>query len=837
MWNRSAKILEHEHEIYQAAPSTASRGVPSADLWEIYAGKALCSHLANEYSLNALQPWDLIYGQDLAQQQTQQQAMAVPRRFKPRLTMCGLKCTYYCIKNCNYSHRPEEWKKLQKKDKPLLDFAIDVALEQHQSNRFFLLENPQRSELWQNPQVIRLSQMPGVWEIVVDAGAFGATNQSGQPVAKPYKFMGNMPGMDTLLARRLLPHERQQCVPIQGRDTKHSEEYPEALCRAILRILQQYTRQQEPHRFCTKASNPFEAFPVQHPTTDLSQWDTIVQDLDRAYEHTAKRPYYIVPDTPQGRQIQDLLRMDATRIQVVANPTTRQLPLQFYDYTGRACFLIHSDDTRAEQLDEMRFPRQRFTKPVRVPVFVYGYRRLEPESAETSSITTTGVVPAVIPGLPTDVDFPGLSKDIGQEVRTSIARIHCNMGHPSKEELCRLLAHQGDVPDKVYECARKLRCATCERLRPPQQPRPSAMPRPFMGQFGDEVQMDFVYCRTLDSSTLLILGVADRATGLHQARIMPAITTCECFDQMWMRPYGIPLKVQCDPDRAFRGEFQTRLEALGCLVEHCPPEAHHVIGVIERRNALLRLILEKLIDTFAAAQADQCHTLLTATCHALNSGIHTHGRSAYQAVFGRVPRLPDSNFSDNLVLATSTPIAYQDLHDPGFKAAVIRSEALKTLHDLDVNQHLRRALTRKTRNTRVADLQPGQKCAFWRWQRRGPKKRGSWVIGTFLSWDPSHPGKQAQGGTVLVTAEQLRAAFGYEHWTPDKQDIQCLKDASKTMHEHLFDERGPEPHEEQQPLPEDQDIMAYEGEYGSPHNTSSSGIRSTEPTNCYYTYP
>ena len=70
--------------------------------------------------------------------------------------------------------------------------------------------------------------------------------------------------------------------------------------------------------------------------------------------------------------------------------------------------------------------------------------------------------PGVVPHLTTDIDFPGLNPKVPQEVRASVARLHLNMGHPSRQELARLLAYQGDVPDQVYECARKLRCATCQ---------------------------------------------------------------------------------------------------------------------------------------------------------------------------------------------------------------------------------------------------------------------------------------------------------------------------------------------------------------------------------------
>ena len=157
-------------------------------------------------------------------------------------------------------------------------------------------------------------------------------------------------------------------------------------------------------------------------------------------------------------------------------------------------------------------------KAVRFAVFTYGYPRQEEGIEEPSEEPN---LPTIIPGLPTDIGFPGISKGITQEIKSAVARLALNMGHPSKEELCRMMAHQGHIPDHAFECARKLRCATCERLRPPQQPRPSTAPKTFMGQFSDEIQMDVVFCRTLRSTTFMVLGAADRATDRN--RISPSI--------------------------------------------------------------------------------------------------------------------------------------------------------------------------------------------------------------------------------------------------------------------------------------------------------------------------
>ncbi|CAL1128378.1 unnamed protein product [Cladocopium goreaui] len=749
--------------------------------------EALSTKLAPEYDLDVLQPYDLIYGQDFTKEEVQNNIFKTLRRFRPLLTLMGLDCRHYNLFQ------------LQQGDAPLRQMAASVAEEQLKNNRYFLM----RSEVWETPEMERLIQLPGVWTVTCDSGVFGLMVH-GHHVAKPITFIGNIPGLDEQLSRRLLPEQRQQCTPIQGKLTRASQAYPEELCRTILEALRRVARELQPQRFCTRQRGVHQALPVQQPTTDLAAWDSVYQHLDAAFSQSSKRPFLIATNSEMGKYIQSLFRIDAIKIQAVASPTTRRIPSNVDEWSTRACCLFFADDDRkveVEDLDNVRFPKQKFHKTVRYAVFAYGARRELPATSEQQQPEQTEPGPAIVPGLPTDIDFPGTSQQsLSQEVKRTVARLHLNLGHPTSQELCRLLAYEGNVPDMVYQAVRHLRCATCERLKPPQKPRPSTMPSLTVGQFNDELQADICYCRTVTATTFMILGVVDRATGLHQAGILDDRNSETCFQllhDLWLRPFGLPLRLLCDPDPSFKGMFQHRVQAIGIHLDYCPPEAHHIIGMIERRNSVLRLILERLIDQFAVDIPERCQVLVSAACHAINSQIQTHGRSAYQAVFGRQPRLLDSNFNDPMILATSSS-AIRDETNPGLRADLVRNEAIKTLHNLDVSQHLRRALLRKTRKTNIADLQPGQKCAFWRWSRRGgPRKRGTWVIGRFLSWDPSHPGKQAwiRSGatTILATAEQIRAAFGFEDWAPDLQDVAALKNASTSFTDQLLDDRGPEP--------------------------------------------
>jgi hypothetical protein len=76
--------------------------------------------------------------------------------------MIELECTRYNLfnKNMNYSQRWDEWQMLQEEHQPLLDLGVDSALIQYRAGRFFLLENPLRSEVWSKPRVEELRHLP-----------------------------------------------------------------------------------------------------------------------------------------------------------------------------------------------------------------------------------------------------------------------------------------------------------------------------------------------------------------------------------------------------------------------------------------------------------------------------------------------------------------------------------------------------------------------------------------------------------------------------------------------------------------------------------------------------
>lgn len=803
---KAVQNLEAESMIYQALPTVHQRPPPCIDVFEVFSGAAKFTLRCSKFGLNALEPIDIQHGDqhDLKNEEVRNHIMKAVKKFKPWLVILGVDCRFWnqFNINMNYSQRPELLQSLQDEERPLVQFACELADFQLYHNRYFLIENPQRSQLWTLREVIELSQRPDVWIQYLDTGAFGA-QVNGHDIIKTMGFLGNIPGLEDVIGRRLSQDERSQRRPIEGALTRPSQEYPDELVDTILSFMKKIIHRLEPHRFALH-----HVLPVAQPVADLTEWDDVVQHVSKTFERANKRPFNIDPSSDLGKKICDLARMNAVRIQCAYTPTTRRIPTALAfdsEVTSRAALLEYANGRRALEVDnilELQLPKQRFDTPVAVAIFMYGTLREEPPTRPTA---TDEDAKLPLADLPTDITFPGLPSGHGINVdtRRTVARLHLNLGHPSPQELIRMVAYYGGAPSAIITCIQHLKCSTCERLKSPQQPRPATMPKFIAGQFGDEVQGDLFYVRLLTGDAIPVLGLVDKATGYHQAAVCTTRNSAETFEifvKCWFKPFGLPYKMMLDPDTAFRGDCQRQIESLGIICDFCPAEAHWMIGMVERRNSILRCILEKLIDQHASSTTDELELLLAPALHAVNSSTFTRGRTAFQAVFGRVPRLPGGLLTDETSLASS----HGALDQPDnllAKAEIIRSEAQKYLMDLNINQQLRRAILRRTRNTKYVDLSPGQPCAFWRWQKKGQRKRGGWIVAKFLSWDPSAPSKLAWlrtgNSTTLVAAEQIRAAMGFENWHPSEQDIRALKDAEKSFQEHLLeDDIGPPPPED-----------------------------------------
>lgn len=266
------------------------------------------------------------------------------------------------------------------------------------------------------------------------------------------------------------------------------------------------------------------------------------------------------------------------------------------------------------------------------------------------------------------------------------------------------------------------------------------------------------------------------------------------LSRMWLQPFGHPLVVEADDDRNFGGFFKEMIEGAGTHLLIVPAEAHWRIGTVERRNAILRTIVERMIDERAITDGTMLDYAMVAACQAINSATTTRGRSPFQAVFGKVPRFPGDHFGDERYLLVNHDFNYTE---------ELRCQALRIIAETRASHVIRQALLRKTAASRqqAQGILPGSLAAYWRWSKKGKgRKRGGYVLGRLLNHDPDQKSAWIHNGSsvVQVTYEQLRPAFGIENWTPTTQDIQILKDGAAKLQQDLWeDERGPGPSAEE----------------------------------------
>ena len=801
---RTSRVLQTERKIYDDLP--AAKDVPRIDIMEMFAGNAEITHLAPRYDLKALQPFDIKYGIDLLKKSNRDLWKQSQDKYKPLAVVVETDCNPWNIfnENLNYAgrNRMDQLQRLRAVHRPLVKLGVDACWKQIMDGNYFLMENPQGSRFWELPEVQELMVRDDVYLVRGHSGAYGGTNSNGDPIKKTYQWLTNSKELADAVSRKLDQDQLRECVPLVGEEVGLSATYPTRLCQAILRAIRSEAKKRCPQRFL-KVHEIYYQEPVQDPAAR----GEILQDTKNIFSTTTTKALNLSDTDRLYSKISQLVPWEIVRIQITRTPVVRRIPKDI-DFTHRGAAIEYHDgliEIESEPLDGLHFPRQRFKRAVAFAVLWYGYGDPLEAKEQPAAQQPDEDKPKPAPVTFSTVTFPGCPADVPQDTLAAVRRLHLNLGHPTEKELLRLLAWQGAVSKQMISAVKHMQCASCQRTKKHQQPRPSSMPVANIGQFNDNLQSDVFYCRDVLGVNHAVVGIIDQSTLLHQATRMPdtgSETMLDIFRNIWFKPYGYPLTIRVDPGAPYAKHFRDYVERRGIFLEVVPAEAHWRIGLIERRNAVLRDILERIIDAEAVMTFEDFDMALESAVRALNSMTYSHGRPPYMAVFGQIPRVGGGLLQDDRSLVT---------HDPGqgaIRADILRADAMKALAEINTSQSLRRALLRKTATPHHNQLLPGQNCAYWRWQNprgRSTKKRGAWVVARFLSYDPDGRSAWLHSGTTTlqVSLEQLRAAYGFEQWQPSIEDIKALRDASSNIRQDLWqDHRSSAP-------PRDEDGYDY----------------------------
>ncbi|CAK0846122.1 unnamed protein product, partial [Prorocentrum cordatum] len=712
---------------------------------------------------------DLIYGFDLGTVAGRRSWNHAIKTFKPLVVIMGFPCTKWCWYNyaINYRDFPDLLASLQDEDRPLLKLVVWTALEQQKNGRYFLLENADRSQAWEQPEFDPLwKDHHTVWGRG-DSCPYNLRALNGELMRKTRTWVSNHPKLLESVTRRC--DRSHSHAEVQGRDTSRFQVFTEELADSILTVVQQVVAVRSPASLAWTSSydqcryewHPQDSTPADYHDQlyaawfvdvdrDTVEWQVVLTQTMLMMEDRARDTWELPPGHEIYQRIQDLVPWELVRVQAARVPKARRHAVDIvYRHRGMAAIAYAGNIiVETEALKDVQYPKLRFSEPIALAIFFFGSApesasadgeppsevpqpgpaaaQVHPESAAEPPVEEPGPRPPAPPVQAADLDL------------YSIAGCRIEFPNLSDDKCPREI--KGAMPS-VYLAIDFLKCEACERTRPPARPKPISATTRYLGQFGEHLQADFFTIVDVTNTPHHMLGIICLNTHLHRVkRVVDRFpeTAVSAFLEAWVSPFGMPIAIAVDMDGSFMGNFKERLESHGVNVSYCPPDVHWQIGTVERHNASWRWIWNRTCDACAVKTAEEVDMTTIAVSEAKNNAVRWARRSANQCVLGRTPRIPGELLSDGHGLAVAANATNsQHVMNSDF----YRMEAnIHTAH-FNYEQHVRKSPLRKTSHLRydLDKLVAGQQVGCW---RRDAKKRpsGKWsrpgfVIGTFLQWD------------------------------------------------------------------------------------------------------
>ena len=198
--------------------------------------------------------------------------------------------------------------------------------------------------------------------------------------------------------------------------------------------------------------------------------------------------------------------------------------------------------------------------------------------------------------------LPNLSKSA--VAKRFAARLH-KFTHMTAKDMTTLCSRAG-VLNPVLRQALKTapeKCVSCNHTGRPLPSRKISFSRVLLS-FNDNVQVDYFFIK--EFSNVPILHIVDTATGLSSAEIVSSRDkklAASSIERCWFNVHGPPLSLAADPEFDSIA-FRDFLHRYSCKFEGRPARRHNKMGIVERRNATVRLFVERLLhDVSTALQA------------------------------------------------------------------------------------------------------------------------------------------------------------------------------------------------------------------------------------------
>ena len=131
---------------------------------EIFGGSAGVSKFAIKMRWPTGKNFDLVTGENLTEPRNRERLLAYINKYKPLVVVAGPPCTAFAnLAKINVLKYPETYNESRKVGLALARLMAEVCMTQLQNGRYFLIENPQGSELFQLEFFQRLLENQTSW--------------------------------------------------------------------------------------------------------------------------------------------------------------------------------------------------------------------------------------------------------------------------------------------------------------------------------------------------------------------------------------------------------------------------------------------------------------------------------------------------------------------------------------------------------------------------------------------------------------------------------------------------------------------------------------------------
>ena len=315
----------------------------------------------------------------------------------------------------------------------------------------------------------------------------------------------------------------------------------------------------------------------------------------------------------------------------------------------------------------------------------------------------------------TEVLVADLESPTDDQIKSSLKKVHNNLGHPTNRNLIRVLRNAGGS-DRALRLAGEFSCEICANRQHPGPCLPASAHQ--IVDFNHRVGIDVkLFPGWEENQKVKCLNIVDYASSFQVVVPFYEVETAQVLKDLfrlrWQSWAGVPVEVICDPARTNIADmFVDPLELQGVRVITTAAEAHNQLGKVEKHGHLFEIILQKLLDQVQPQNQQEYEECILHTINGKNEMINTKGLSPCQHVFGRNPRVPEDLIQDNPdPVAGTSPL----FDDKSARTSAIRAAARSAVAVSQDDDSLRQALNARPRVER--DFVAGDFVHYWRTQK------------------------------------------------------------------------------------------------------------------------